>query len=315
MSISGEFISSHGHSIAFANDKHIDDNKNSFNDFEPLYKIVHSYLAFGYAVIYGAESFQGNAQDEMARISNQITKSKMTFPIKNNIDFDHNCDIHEANKAGSFVIIDAEASYDKNYDDKDILNYWYAQFSNIAKNIKEKKIKGIFGINSPEPYLSKNRYKTFIGFEKEMGKELAGNLAFLCWYKGKRLENLKLSELLDIVISHENILHDNFQFDKFHTEKILKIISKIIDKDAGASDENNETSTLLFETIRHRYKIDRESLASNPMLLEQVLSKTLGNDNYYYNIQPTILREIKKEILFDNISPDFSSLTSTKFDD
>ena len=58
----------------------------------------------------------------------------------------------------------------------------------------------------------------------------------------------------------------------------------------------------MFETIRHAHKINKESLISNPRNLEDILSKTLGNDYYYNIIQSSILNEIKKEILFKNDS-------------
>ena len=143
-----------------------------------------------------------------------------------------------------------------------------------------------------------------------MGKEIASNLAILCWYKKKWLEKLELPNLLNVLISHENVLHNNFQYDKWNKEKIFKIISNIIDTEAGTLNESNEASTLLFETIRHAYKINKESLISNPQNLEDILSKILGIDYYYNTIQPSILNEIKKEILFKNDSnlPSLSSI-------
>ena len=128
--------------------------------------------------------------------------------------------------------------------------------------------------------------------------------------KKKWLEKLELPNLLNVLISHENVLHNNFQYDKWNKEKIFKIISNIIDTEAGTLNESNEASTLLFETIRHAYKINKESLISNPQNLEDILSKILGIDYYYNTIQPSILNEIKKEILFKNDSnlPSLSSI-------
>ena len=310
MSRSNDLIQRHGHSIAFANDNYDIDYKNNPKKYEPLYEIVNSYLSLGYAVIYSVESFQNNGKEEKDLISNRILKSKKAHLKNKENDEDHNYIKSNINKEDSLIIIDARLSYNQKYDDKNIVNYWFSQFSKIEKKFNDKEINGIFGISSPDPYFTKNKYETFISFEKEIGKKIADNLAILCWYKKKWLEKLELPNLLNVLISHENVLHNNFQYDKWNKEKIFKIIRNIIDTEAGTLNGSNEASTLLFETIRHVYKINKESLISNPQNLEDILSKILGTDYYYNTLQPSILNEIKKEVLFKNDSnlPSLSSI-------
>jgi hypothetical protein len=44
--------------------------------------------------------------------------------------------------------------------------------------------------------------------------------------------------------------------------------------------------------------LDKKSLLLNSDF-ENILSKTIGNDDYYNIIKPAILKEMKKELLFD----------------
>ena len=68
---------------------------------------------------------------------------------------DHNYIKSNINKEDSLIIIDAELSYNQNYNDKNIVNYWFSQFSKIEKNFKEKEINGIFWIRSQIHILTK----------------------------------------------------------------------------------------------------------------------------------------------------------------
>ena len=93
--------------------------------YEPLYEITNSYLSFGYAVIYAAESLQNNGKEEKDRILNQILKSKKArIKDKENAQ-DHNYIKSNINKEDSLIIIDAELSYNQNYNDKNIVNYGF----------------------------------------------------------------------------------------------------------------------------------------------------------------------------------------------
>ncbi|HYO06328.1 MAG TPA: hypothetical protein VER14_05040, partial [Phototrophicaceae bacterium] len=85
-------------------------------------------------------------------------------------------------------------------------------------------------------------------------------------------------------------------YSNWNAERIINAISRAIDKQDDSKE--NETSTLLFETIRHAYHLDKESLIANPQNLENALSKTLGRDTYYQTVQPSILEDLKKEISF-----------------
>jgi hypothetical protein len=297
MSKPDELIQFHGHSIAFGSDKHINNTGNN-SSFQPLYDIVNSLLSFGYAVVYGAESFHNNGKDEKDRISHEILKSKgIDTKIKGNTTADNNKTVIE----DSLLVLDADLAYDKNYAGEDILNYWFSQFSKIKEKIKEKQLKGIFGISSPDPYFNNNKHNVFIGFEHKMGKKISDNLAFLCWYKNLWLENLDFVQLLNVLYYHENVLYKNFYYERWTRDKIFKTISKVLDKVSGTSNESNDDfSILLFETIRNAYKLDKNYLLSNPQILQETLSKTLGKDNYYNFIGPSILKEIRKELLFDN---------------
>lgn len=112
---------------------------------------------------------------------------------------------------------------------------------------------------------------------------------------------MDFGQLLNVLYYHENVLYKNLYYEKWTSAKIFKTICKVIDKEAGTSNEsNNDFSILLFETIRHAYKLDKDYLLSNPQILERTLSKTLGKDTYYNFIGPSIIKEIRDELLFDN---------------
>jgi hypothetical protein len=142
MSNSNSLISYTNHAIAFAsNIYNLEDENNNSEIFEPLYEIVNSYLSNGYAIIYGVESLQNHGINEKDRILNQILKSNINMYKENEktgVNDHHN--YNDDFKEESVIIIDANSSFDKNFNDKDLVNYWYSQFSKVKEKIKEERI-------------------------------------------------------------------------------------------------------------------------------------------------------------------------------
>lgn len=277
------FIHGHDHLIAFAN-KHLD-NDNS-KGLEPLYQYVNSALVTGYAVIYGAESFSNESERET--ILNKIIRAT---PVNNNENVQNCID------RGLLRITDPKSMYGNDKNGEDIVKYWVSRYLEQSK-IKDldQNIRGIVGVNVPNPYFERDKYNIFFGFEQKLDLHLDDNMSMLCWYKKRWLDELDLPKLITTLNLHNKVLHKDFQYSNWNAERIINAISRAIDKQDDSKE--NETSTLLFETIRHAYHLDKESLIANPQNLENALSKTLGRDTYYQTVQPSILEDLKKEISF-----------------
>ena len=217
-----------------------------------------------------------------------LSSSSSSFSTNSNNEISNNIE------KGLLIIVNADSSYSDKRDGNGIINYWMSNFSKTKKILKDKDVKGIFSINIPDPYLSRDKHDFFMKFETDLGKNFKGGMGMLCWYNKKWLA-MSLQSLIYLLNIHDIVLYHNFQYKRWTLDYIIEIIKNGIDKEYG---KENDTSTLLFETIRHRYHLDKEALLLNSDF-ENILSKTIGNDDYYNIVRPAILKEIKKEILFD----------------
>ncbi|MDQ4073490.1 MAG: hypothetical protein M3162_04205, partial [Thermoproteota archaeon] len=268
----------HAHFIAFSG---VDiDNYSNVSDLESLYKVVKSYLLNGYSVIYGAESLKHDGENAKESIYKRISGAKIHPKDK---------DIHTGNDLGDefandfLTIVDSDNFYGNNKKGRDTVNCWIKQFSSIKSKVKDKSIKGILGISIPDPYFENDRYQDFMEFEEKVDDALSGNIGLLCWYKKKWLMNMALPDIIQVLNNHKGVLHKNLYLERFNNKKILDIIGNALDgtsKEDGETRQNEGTSAskLLFNTVKHAYHVDMDSLISDPTKLDAILSKTLGDD-------------------------------------
>jgi hypothetical protein len=115
-----------------------------------------------------------------------------------------------------------------------------------------------------------------------------------------------------MMMSHRTVINNDPSIVKWDVGKILDIITITIDSAAETQnnsnnnnykelkkddkDEDNQTySNLIFETIRNRYHLDRNSLVTNPEKFEDTFTKLLGKDSYEElsnNIKYNLVNEI-----------------------
>ena len=210
------------------------------------------------------------------------------------------------------MIIDPNCMYADNNKPSDIVDYWSLQYSKAAQRfgLEDNKVKGIMGINIPDPYFERKQFDKFFDFEEGIEKVFDGKLGLLCWYKKKWLEELTLPQIIRMLGSHGSMINNNLSIIKWNDNKILDIITKTMDlqsnvennniykkeSNKGVEDEDTQHySNLLFETIRNRYHLDRESLIADPHKFGDLLSKMLGDKSYEelsYNIRDNIVKEI-----------------------
>jgi hypothetical protein len=280
------------HSIAFSNDAK-NPSLNHYEYYKPLYDIVNICLANDYAVIYGAEYL--DKSDELSNTINKDLERAASSSSSSSILSNSNNEISNNIGKGLLIIVNADSSYSDKRDGNGIINYWMSNFSKTKKILKDKDVKGIFSINIPDPYLSRDKHDFFMKFETDLGKNFKEGMGMLCWHNKKWLADRTLQSLIRLLTIHNMVLYHNFQYKRWTLDNIIEIIKNVIDREYG---NENDTTTLLFETIRHAYHLDKEALLLNSDF-ENILSKTIGNDDYYNIVRPAILKEIKKEILFD----------------
>ena len=296
-----------------------DNEENNQISVEPLREMARYYLSQGYGVIYGVEEFGTGGKNSIAK---KIIETKDKLDIlstsSSTSPSTHNVNLQQSGKPKAMdklMIIDPNSMYKENYKSSDIISYWLSQYSKASQDfgLENNNVKGIMGINIPDPYFEKKEFEKFLEFEEGIDRAFDGKIGLICWYKKKWLEELTLPQFVRMMISHRTVINNDLSIVKWDVGKILDIITKTIDSAAETQnnsnnsnnnkelkkddkDEDNQTySNLIFETIRNRYHLDRNSLVTNPEQFEDTFTKMLGKDSYEElsnNIKYNLVNEI-----------------------
>lgn len=290
-------LSLHSHIIGFPyymnsksqdnndNNEHIKDELNRSSIFKPLYEISNKYLENGYSVLYAAES-----------IPNERYKAKVAEEIwnvnNNNDDVDYaEYVLNDASKGGMLSVINADNIYKDDASGKDVADFFISNVYEIHRKL-HRKTKGTMIFNMLNPYFRRGKYDIFITFEKEIDKRLPENMGLLCWYQRKWLNNLSLTQIINVFANHECTIHGDGKYKHWSTNKIIDVISKGIDDNLGEG-----ASTLLFQTMKSAYKLNQNSIVHSPVRFEEILKKLLNKEDANSVIY-SILAEFIKQAEF-----------------
>lgn len=293
------------HAISF-----YDDEKNNQVDIEALREIAMYFLSEGYGVIYGVEEFENTDIESENSIAKKIVEGK--GKLNGTTDDKDFLQMDKATTMDKLMIINPNSMYADNNTPSDIVNYWSLQYSKAAQKfrLKDNNVKGIMGINIPDPYFARKQFDKFFDFEEGIEKVFDGKIGLLCCYKKKWLEEFTLPQFIRMLGSHGTVIDDDLSIIRWSVNKLLDIITKTLDlqpkaenndiykkeSKKDAQDEDTQRySSLLFETIRNRYQIDRDSLIADPQKFEDILSKMLGKNSYEElsnNIKVNFIKEI-----------------------
>jgi hypothetical protein len=72
------------------------------------------------------------------------------------------------------MIINPNSMYKENYKSSDIISYWLSQYSKASQDfgLENNNVKGIMGINIPDPYLKKKNLKNSLNLKKGLIEHL-----------------------------------------------------------------------------------------------------------------------------------------------
>ncbi|HJT48019.1 MAG TPA: MEDS domain-containing protein [Nitrososphaeraceae archaeon] len=246
--------------------------------YKPLYQMSNKYLENGYGVLYAAESLP-NERDK-AKVTESIQNASNTDDVENNIS------------KGLLRVIDSETVYKDNTGGRDIVDFLLSKVSQMQRNLRQEKTKGVVIFNAPDPYFGRSKYDTFMDFEVEMTRALPNNVGILCWYKRDWLNKLSLSHVITVLADHKYTIHSDWEHKQWNTNKIIDVVSKGIDKNLGEG-----SSILLFQTLKSAYKLNQDSIVQSAARFEETIKKLLGKDDAESVIK-SIFGEIIKEVEF-----------------
>jgi hypothetical protein len=239
----------------------------------------NKYLENGYGVLYAAES-----------LPNERDKAKVTESIQNASDAV--ADVENNISKGLLHVIDSDTIHKDNAGGRDIVNFLLSKVSHIQGKSQQEKTKGVVIFNAPDPYFGRSKYDTFMDFEAEMTSALPNNVGILCWYKIEWLNKLSLSHVISVLADHKYTIHSDWEYKQWNTDKIIDIVSKGIDKNLG-----EDSSILLFQTLKSAYKLNQDSIVDRPDVFEERLKRVLGKDDANSVIN-SIFEEIIREVEF-----------------
>ena len=125
------------------------------------------------------------------------------------------------------------------------------------------------------------------------GKRFHIPLESICCYSQKAFDSLSLGNLLAILNAHYSTVHRNSRYEQWYPQNIVELARRGMNKALG----DNDISHLFFKTLKLCYKIDENTIASNPATLERMLVKLLGKDATELTLS-FIKDEIRKSVSF-----------------
>jgi len=240
---------------------------------------INKNLSGNYAVIYSTES----VPDEQTRAT--IISNMEECGVEN---------IQRHIDKGLLIIWDAESTYYKaGFNPERLEKLWPSSFSEIRKKLKNKA-KGVTAIYSAEPYLRRNHYDSFIAFEIMTGKTFGNKpVELLCWYKKEWLSQLSFEQLVHLMTCHQSTVHKGWKYHSWNNDEIIDLTIK------GIADILGEKKAhTLFEAVRMRFGLDRDTVVSKPELFADILKRMLGEGDAN-SVLNSIAEEYRQALPFD----------------
>jgi hypothetical protein len=227
----------------------------------PFYEKIAVHLSQGYAVIYIVEH-------NITQVVRDL--SKMGLSVEDYIE------------TSALTIVDADSFYSPSQtrlDHKILLPQWQKIASSVSKN---GKFKGIFIMCMPHLafFESKENQQKLLEYEEQVTKSHDRTFQVLCCYTKELIDRLSLSNLIGVLVSHQNIVTDNNYNSNNANYETTILSSRIIELVEGGLTKalGEETTMLVFKTFRLIYKINRSDIISKSELFEEKLKKMFGEE-------------------------------------
>lgn len=247
------------------------------DNFEGIYRAVKNYLSKGFAVIYSAE------QASSIQVLQKLTQTGI-LP-----------DAEDYVQSGLLRIIDGnivrrQKSQHNATDLAELL------FSVAAETRRKSDAKRVVVLCNADFLLQNGDYSKQIDFEEAINRRFESNgekqeEEIICCYNYAKIENLSLSHLIKLVNAHTSIVRKDWEYYKWYPSMVMEIITRGIEKPLDF-----KTAQLILKTLKLIYKIDENTIISNPIVFEETLQKVLG-DNAAVMVLSSIKEEAKRRIM------------------
>ena len=219
----------------------------------PLYDKVGSYASRNFAVIYAVEPDTTQTVIKMRQ---------------------HGLDVETLVECGLLTIVDRNEMYSIERTELDghaLMDVWHDVYIKVKRR---SCFDGVLAIGSAENFIgSPSDHDKLVKYEEMVGKKFQIPFEAICCYSTRAFEAISLGNLLSILNAHHSVAHSGADRDEWDPLRIIVLAHKGMSRALG-----EEVTDLFFRTLKLCYKIDAESIASNPATLERMLSKLLGED-------------------------------------
>jgi len=217
-----------------------------------VYRMVFQYIEEGFAVVYGVERDKKKVIDKMTKLNSAI---------------------NEKLSNGSLTIADRNSLY---------LDTWIKVSNwsnNLAKRIlrgkRQSEFRGKIVFVNPQILLHEGNYDELLALEKFIGKQFRIPIKIICCYDLKALLRLKPSILTKILGTHSKTIDRK---SGYHALKREIVIDELLER-ALVMVFGEDTSSIVYKTLKLVYGIDRDRIAFELDSVEQKLERFIGKGN------------------------------------
>jgi hypothetical protein len=218
-----------------------------------LYDKVGSYTSGNFAVIYAVEPDTTQTVIRMRQ---------------------HGLDVEALVESGLLTIVDRNEMYSIERTELDghaLLDVWHEAYIKVKRR---SSFDGVLAIGSAENFIgSASVHDKLVKYEEMVGKKFEIPFEAVCCYSLRAFEAISLGNVLAILNAHHSVAHSGANLEEWDPLRIIDLAHSGMSKAVG-----KEVTDLFFKTLKLCYKIDGETIASNPATLDRMLSKLLGED-------------------------------------
>ena len=251
----------------------------SGNYLPAVYRMLGTHLESGRAVIYAAES------DLPTKTSTRIKQSGIIKDVESYI------------KSGALTIADIRSVYSlkaTNLDSKAMFGKWLDLVEQVQRKNRFDRVVIISG--GTTAFSDSSRLESLLAYEDGIRRTVAASmrkrllLQIICCYPAASIARMTPKHLFSIINSHQCTMGSDWSYKEWRPGDAIALIGRGLDRALGAG-----SATLIFQTLKLIYKIDRDQIISSPQLLEDTLRKVVGEKAAYVALK-SISDETKKMI-------------------
>jgi hypothetical protein len=232
----------------------------SGNYLPAVYRMLGAHLERGRAVIYAAEA------DLPTKTSTRIKQSGIIKDVKSYIE------------SGALTIADIRSVCSPkatNLDGKAMLGKWLDLVGQVRRKNRFDRVviisSGTMAFSDP------SRLESLLAYEDGIRRTIAVSmrkrllLQIICCYPAASIARMTPKNLFSIINSHQCTMGSDWSYKEWRPGDAIALIGSGLDRALGAG-----SATLIFQTLKLIYRIDRDQIISSPQLLEDTLRKVVG---------------------------------------